>query len=53
METFAIIFLNKTVFYISFHENTKAAVQRCAWEKVLWKSVANLQENTHAKVRFQ
>ena len=31
----------------------EAAVQRCSWEKVLWKYAANLQENTHAEVRFQ
>ena len=30
-----------------------AALQRCSYEKVLWKYPKNLQENTHAKVRFQ
>ena len=33
-------------------EDTEAAIQRCSWEKVFWKSAANLQENTHAEVRF-
>ena len=31
----------------------KAAIQRCSYEKVLWKDATNLQENTHAEVRFQ
>ena len=31
----------------------EAATQRCSWEKVFWKYAANLQENTHAEVRFQ
>ena len=30
----------------------EAAIQRCSWEKVFWKYAANLQENTHAEVRF-
>ena len=30
-----------------------AATHRCSLEKVFWKYVANLQENTHAEVRFQ
>ena len=33
--------------------NTEVAVQRCSYEKVFWKYAANLEENTHAKVRFQ
>ena len=32
---------------------TETAIQRCSWEKVFWKYAANLQENTHAEVRFQ
>ena len=32
---------------------TEAAVQMCSWEKVFWKYTAKLQENTHAKKRFQ
>ena len=32
--------------------NTEAATQRCSEEKVLWKYATNLQENTHAEVRF-
>ena len=32
---------------------SEAATQRCSWEKVFWKYAANLQENTHAEVRFQ
>ena len=31
----------------------EAAIQRCFLEKVFWKYAANLQENTHAEVRFQ
>ena len=31
----------------------EAAIQRCSWEDVFWKYVANLEENTHAEVRFQ
>ena len=39
----------------STHEtaNFSAARQRCSYEKVFWKYVANLQENTHAEVWFQ
>ena len=33
--------------------DTEAALKRCFWEKVFWKYAANLQENTHAEVRFQ
>ena len=32
---------------------SEAAIQRCSLEKVFWKYSANLQENTHAEVRFQ
>ena len=35
-------------FFFIFPE---AALQRCFYEKVFWKYAANLQENTHAKVR--
>ena len=31
----------------------EAATQKYSWEKVLWNYTANLQENTHAEVRFQ
>ena len=31
---------------------SEASLQRCFLEKVFWKYAANLQENTHAKVRF-
>ena len=31
---------------------SEAAVQRCSQEKVFWKYAANLQENSHAEVRF-
>ena len=31
---------------------SEAVLQRCSWEKVFWKYAANLQENTHAEVRF-
>ena len=34
-------------------ESTEAALERYSWEKVFWKYGVNLQENTHAKVRFQ
>ena len=32
---------------------TEAALLRCSYKNVFWKFVANLQENTHAKVWFQ
>ena len=32
---------------------TEAATQKCSYVKVFWKYAVNLQENTHAKVRFQ
>ena len=32
---------------------SEAALQMCSYKKVFWKYAANLQENTHAKVRFQ
>ena len=31
----------------------EAAFQRCSSEKVVWKYTENLQDNNHAKVRFQ
>ena len=34
-------------------ETTEAATQRCSLEKLFWKYVTNLQESTHAEVRFQ
>ena len=30
----------------------EAAMKKYSWEKVFWKYVANLQENTHAQVSF-
>ena len=33
-------------------DNKEVALQRCSWEKIFWKYAANLQENTHAEVRF-
>ena len=33
--------------------SAEATLQRSYWEKVFWKYAANLQENTHAEVRFQ
>ena len=32
---------------------TEAALQRCSYKEVFWKYAVNLQENTHAEVRFQ
>ena len=32
---------------------SEAAIQRCSYEKVFWKYIANLQENIHTEVRFQ
>ena len=32
---------------------SEATTQKCSYEKMLWKYAANLQENTHAEVRFQ
>ena len=34
-------------------ESAEAAIQMCSEEKVFWKYAANLQESTHAEVRFQ
>ena len=33
--------------------HTEAATQRCSYDKLFWKYPVNLQENTHAEVRFQ
>ena len=33
--------------------STEAVIQRCSYEKLFWKYAANLQENTHAELRFQ
>ena len=30
--------------------NSRAALQRCSWDKVFWKYAENLQENTYAEV---
>ena len=32
---------------------TESALQRCSYKEVFWKYAVNLQENTHAEVRFQ
>ena len=32
---------------------SEATIQRCSFEKVLWKYATNLQENTHAEVQLQ
>ena len=32
---------------------TEPVLQRCSEEKVFWKYAVNLQEDTHAEVRFQ
>ena len=34
-------------------KSSEAATRRCSLEKVFRKYAANLQENTHAEVRFQ
>ena len=31
----------------------EAALLMCSYTKLFWKYAANLQENTHAEVRFQ
>ena len=49
LEAYFEIVINKIQDLIS---HTEAAVQKCSWEKVFWKYAANLQENTHAKLRF-
>ena len=41
---------NKHPWYLF---SSEAALQRCSYKKVFLKYAANLQENTHAKVRFQ
>ena len=46
----------KTFSYMrcySRFSQSEAAVQRYSEKKVFWKYAANLQENTHAEVRFQ
>ena len=35
------------------HLNSEAALNRCSFEKMSVKYAANLQENTHAEMRFQ
>ena len=35
------------------YEHSQAAIQKCSWQKVLRKYAANIQENTHAKLRVQ
>ena len=35
------------------YQITEADTQRCSLEKVFWKYAANLQENTHAEVRYE
>ena len=32
--------------------SSEAALQWCSYEKVFWKYAANLQQNTHAEMRF-
>ena len=34
-------------------KQSEAILQRGSYERVLWKYVANLQENTHIEVQFQ
>ena len=52
--SFKSYMFSKTVISILQNlPNTEAAVQRSSWEKMLQKYAANLQENTHAEVRFQ
>ena len=41
------------LFEFSNQVQNKGALQSCFYKMVLWKNVANLQENTHAEVRFQ
>ena len=38
---------------ILIQKASEAAVRGCSEEKVFWKYAANLQENTHAEVRFK
>ena len=38
---------------LSLMAEPEAAIQRCSFEKVFLKYAVNLQENTHAEVRFQ
>ena len=48
--------LNETLAFQFYDKSSwvaEAALQRCSQEKVFWKYSANLQENTHAEVRFQ
>ena len=42
-----------TLTIIPFLGPGEAAVQRCSYEKVSRKYTVNLQEKTHAQVRFQ
>ena len=39
--------------HIKRKEISEAAIQRCSEKQVFWKYAADLQENTHAEVRFQ
>ena len=45
--------LTQNELHLNAGKSTEATIQRCSLEKVFWKYVANLQENTHAEVRFQ
>ena len=38
------------LFQVSSTKSSEAATQRCFYEKMFWKSTADLQENTHAEV---
>ena len=41
------------LYVLVWVHSLEAGLHRAFWEKVVWKYAANLQENTHAKVRFQ
>ena len=42
-----------TVDFDHVNFSWKVVSQRCCYEKVFWKYVANLEENTHTKVWIQ
>ena len=43
---------NFTKITIPFQPLSEAALQRSSYEKLFWKTAANLQVNTHAEVYF-
>ena len=39
-------------FWVLSQPLPEAALERCSYKKVFWNYAANVQENSHAEVRF-